>query len=239
MAPKAIEFSRDTVLAAAVKVVRQQGLDGLSARSVAARLKASVAPVYTAFASMAKLERGVLDEARRLLDERTRQNFSEMPFLNIGVGIVTFARDEPRLFSALFLARHPFQDILAAFHDSVLARMKTDDMLHLLPDAALERLLDSLWFYTLGLSSALVHGQLVEAGDEHLIRYLRNMGNILILAEVMGVADGDSPENEKVWKRVMSEKGIPWPEQKNCPAPVPAQPPVQAAPSRQKAKKLK
>jgi AcrR family transcriptional regulator len=219
MAPKTIEFKCDVVLAAAVGVVRRQGLDGLSARSVAARLKASVAPVYSAFRSMAELERKVLVEARRLMDERTRRNFSEMPFLNIGVGIVTFARDEPRLFSALFLSRHPFQDILAAFHASVLARMKTDAMLRLLPDAALKRLLDALWFYTIGLSTALVYGQLVAADDEHLIAYLRNMGNILILAEVMGVADGDSPENEKAWKKVMREKGVPWPEPKRCPAP--------------------
>lgn len=231
MTPKAIEFNRDVVLGAAVGVVRRQGLDGLSARSVAARLKASVAPVYSAFRSMAELERGVLVEARRLMDERTQRNFSEMPFLNIGVGIVTFARDEPRLFSALFLAKHPFRDILAAFHDSVLARMKTDDMLRLLPDAALKRLLAALWFYTLGLSTALVYGQLVEADDEHLIAFLRNMGNILILAEVMGVADGDSPENEKVWKRVMREKGIPWPEPRHCPAPPVA--------GRQRAEKLK
>lgn len=231
MAPKTIEFNRDVVLAAAVGVVRRQGLDGLSARSVAARLKASVAPVYSAFRSMAQLERGVLSEARRLMDERTQRSFSEMPFLNIGVGIVTFARDEPRLFSSLFLSRHPFQDILAAFHESVLARMKTDDMLRLLPDAALKRLLDALWFYTLGLSTELVYGQLVEADDEHLIAFLRNMGNVLILAEVMGVADGDSPENEKVWKRVMREKGILWPEPKHCPAP--------PAANRQRAEQLK
>ena len=68
MTPKAITFQKNTVQDAAVAVIRSRGLEGLTARSVAARLKSSVAPVYKAYGSMDGLTRGVLEAARRLMD---------------------------------------------------------------------------------------------------------------------------------------------------------------------------
>jgi AcrR family transcriptional regulator len=216
MTPKAVEFDREAVLAAAVEVVRRRGLEGLTARSVAARLRASVAPVYSAFRSMTDLERGVLEEARRLMDEETRRTPTDIPFLNLGVGIVRFARDESRLFSALFLSRHQGQDILERFRSSILGRMKQDSLLRLLPDASLERLLDSIYPFTLGLATAIVYGQTGDASDRAIIRRLRDMGNILMYAEASGLADCESPENERAWKQVFKKWGIPWSSRKHA-----------------------
>jgi AcrR family transcriptional regulator len=208
MTPKAVNFEREAVLDAAVSVVRAQGLEGLSARAVAARLKSSVAPVYKSHGSMDRLTRDVLEAARRLMDERTRRPYSDVPFLNIGVGIVEFARDETRLFQALFLSRHHNPDILASFHASVLARMKEDALLRLMPDAALERLLDSIWLYTLGLATAVVYGHVADRKTEAIIRSLKDMGNILMFAEVAGIADCESGANDREWARLIREKGI-------------------------------
>ena len=208
MTPKAITFQKEAVQDAAVAVIRSRGLEGLTARSVAARLKSSVAPVYKAYRSMDGLTRGVLEAARRLMDERTRRSYSDVPFLNIGVGIVEFARDESRLFQALFLSRHHNQDILEAFHKSVLGRMKADPLLRLLPDVSLERLLDLIWLYTLGLAVAVVYGQLADTKTETIIRSLKDMGNILMFAEVAGISDCESAANDREWARLIREKGI-------------------------------
>jgi AcrR family transcriptional regulator len=219
MTPKAITFPKDAVLDAAVSVVRSRGLEGLTARAVAERMRSSVAPVYKAYRSMDGLTRGVLEAARRLMDERTRRPYSDVPFLNIGVGIVEFARDESRLFQALFLSRHRNQDILAAFHKSVLGRMKEDALLRLMPDASLERLLDMIWLYTLGLAAAVVYGRPPDTKTETIIRSLKDMGNILMFAEVAGISDCESAANDKEWARLIREKGIVVPpETPNAPA---------------------
>ena len=173
MSPRKASFKSDDVLEAAVAVVRERGLANLSARTVALRLNASVAPVYKHFRSMEDLVRGVLETARGLMDQRTRQAYSDIPFLNIGVGIVVFAREESHLFSALFHSRHHCQDILKTFYKSVLARMKEDRMLRLLTDASLENLLQSIWLYTLGLATAVIYGQLPDARTETIIRLLK------------------------------------------------------------------
>jgi AcrR family transcriptional regulator len=211
MAPKQTTFTLDIVLQAALDVVRRDGWDALTARSVAERLGASVAPVYSAFGSMDSLFRETLKEIRGLLQEYTSRAYSEIPFLNIGVGIVSFARDEPRLFRALFQTPHGFQDIVEGVNVSVLSWMKTDAQLGLLSDASRERLLDNIGFYTMGLAADVAAGWVKDVSADNIVRLLKNMGNIVMFAEVSGIADCDSPENEREWVRILAEKNIPRP----------------------------
>jgi AcrR family transcriptional regulator len=212
MAPKETTFTRDTVLQAALDVVRRRGWDALTARGVAERLGASVAPVYSAFGSMETLLRETLKEIRRLLQEYSSRAYSEIPFLNIGAGIVSFARDEPMLYQALFQIRHGFQDIVGDVNASILSWMKADAQLGLLSDASRERLYDNIGFYTMGLAAAVAAGRVADVSAETIVRLLKNMGNIVMFAEVSGIADSDSPENEREWLRLMKEKNIPLPE---------------------------
>jgi len=208
MTPKETKFTRDSVLRAALEVVRRRGWDALTARSVAERLGASVAPVYSAFGSMDNLLRETLKEIRRLLEEYTSRSFSQIPFLNIGVGIVSFARDEPMLYQALFLTRHRFQDVVEGVNTSILSWMKTDAQLGLLTEASRERIYGNIGFYTMGLAAAVAAGRVADPSTENIVRLLKDMGNIVMFAEVSGIADSDSPDNEREWIRIMKRKKI-------------------------------
>jgi len=208
MTPKETTFTRETVLRAALEVVRRRGWDALTARSVAERLGASVAPVYSAFGSMDNLLRETLKEIRRLLEEYTSQTFSKIPFLNIGAGIVSFARDEPLLYQALFQTRHRFQDVVEGVNTSILSWMKTDAQLGLLTEASRERIYGNIGFYTMGLAAAVGAGRVADPSTENIVRLLKDMGNIVMFAEVSGIADSDSPDNEREWIRIMKRKKI-------------------------------
>lgn len=208
MSPKETTFDKTTVLAAALKIVREKGLEHLTARAVADRLESSVAPVYSTFGSMEALEREILREARRLLHERTIVPYTDSAFLNIGVGIVVFARDESHLFNALFHTSHNHADIVAGVFSSILERMKADTVLRLLSDASLERLLHYLGTYTLGLAASIVYGRTVDASTGNIIRLMKNAGNMTIFGEVSGLAEIDSPEYEREWARILREKKI-------------------------------
>jgi AcrR family transcriptional regulator len=212
MCPRETTFDRETVLAAAVELVREKGWGGLTARAIADRLKASVAPVYSTFGSMEALEREILEEARRRLHERTTFAYTEGAFLNIGVGMVVFAREEGHLFTALFHTRHNHPDIVDDVLASILERMKADPMLKLLPDHSLERLLHYLGTYTLGLAASIVYGRREDPTTEGIIRHLKNAGNMMIFGEFSGIADCESAENEHEWTRILKEKNIALPE---------------------------
>jgi len=218
MAPKKTTFTRDIMLRAALDVVRRQGWDALTARGLAERLDASVAPVYSAFGSMENVLRETLKEIHRLLQEYTSRAYSGIPFLNIGAGIISFARDEPLLYQALFQIRHSFQDIVEGINASILSWMKTDAQLGLLSDASRERLYDNIGFYTMGLAAAVAAGRVADVSADNIIRLLKNMGNIVMFAEVSGIADCDSPENEREWARIMKKRNIPVPESRPVPA---------------------
>ncbi|MHB8055890.1 MAG: TetR/AcrR family transcriptional regulator [Candidatus Aminicenantales bacterium] len=213
MSPRETTFDKPAVLAAAIKIVGENGWEKLTARAVADELKASVAPVYSTFGSMEALEREILHEARRRLYESTMVAYTDDAFLNIGVGMVVFARDEGPLFTALFHTRHSHPDIVEAVFASILQRMKADAMLRLLPDASLERLLDNIGAYTLGLAASIVYGRDADPSTASIIGHLKNAGNMMIFGEVSGIADCESPDNEREWERIVREKNIvlPWP----------------------------
>jgi AcrR family transcriptional regulator len=211
MSPRETTFNRENVMEAGITIVREKGWANLTARAIANKLKASVAPVYSTFGSMDSLQREILQEARRLLHEKTTVAYTEDSFLNIGVGMVVFARDEGYLFQALFHTRHHYSDIIEGIFSSILERMKGDLKLRLLSDTSLERLLDNLGTYTLGLASSIVYGRIEDASTEAIIRRLKDAGNMMILGEVMGTADCESRENNQVWERLFAENQFPPP----------------------------
>ncbi len=211
MAPKAVTFNTEAVLMASLEVVRRQGWDALTARSVAGRLGTSVAPVYSAFGSMENLLRETLIKIRGLLQDYTSKSYSEFPFLNVGAGIVSFARDMPFFFQALFQKRHEFQDVVEDVNTTILSWMKNDAQLGLLSDVARGRLYDSIGFYTMGLAAAVAAGRVADVSEENIVRRLKNIGNALMFAEVSGSSDAESPEGKKEWSRLLKEKKISLP----------------------------
>jgi AcrR family transcriptional regulator len=229
MAPRSTLFSQEAVRKAARELVHQKGWESLTARNVAAQLHSSVAPVYSACGSMRELQRLVLLDVRDQLEDYSRQPLSDMPFLNIGVGIVRFARDQSNLFRALFHARHGQRDIQLAFHQTVLACMQADPQLGRLPMESLLRLKDSIWLYTLGLATAIIAGIVPETSDGDILRRLKNAGNVIIFAEVAGISEAHSPENERRWQALLAEKGLPAAKKHGRPAPARSEKPGKTA----------
>lgn len=203
MSPRAVVFDRQAIVSAALQLVREEGWDALTARRVGEKLGASVAPVYKAFGAMGDLELAILEEARGLLEEYTRRHYTEMDFLNIGVGVVEFARAEPNLFRAIYLERHGRAEIIQALTGSILSRMRAQPMLDRLPEASLRRLLDRVRLYTLGMASAILAGGWTDSSTEAVVRQLMEVGSLFTLAELNGTADCLSPQSREAWQRVL------------------------------------
>ena len=96
-------FTRGDVVKAGLSVVKKDGLSGLSARRVADELGASTAPVYSNFANMDELGIAVKQAATDELLEYTTRDFTANGFLNIGIGVLEFARQNPTLYTAVFM----------------------------------------------------------------------------------------------------------------------------------------
>ncbi len=208
MAPRSMSFSKERVGKAALEIVREGGWEELTARSVARRLDSSVAPVYSVFGSMEALQAHVLEAAVGLLDASVSRRYTEGAFLNMGVGLAVFARDEPNLFLALYRVGQTLSDPIGRYQSELVERLRGDPVMGRLGAAALERLFERMWLFTIGLTFSLIYRYNADMSTEKITHTLRSAGAVMIYAELMGVGDLESDAARRTWERLTAEKGL-------------------------------
>lgn len=117
--PPRPKVTRQMVLDAAFRLVREEGAEALSARAVAARLGCSTQPVMRNFATVEALREAVYQMAD---DYHTRCIMPKGkglhdPLTELGLNYVRFGAEEPQLFRLLFqsnkLGGHNVDDLIA------------------------------------------------------------------------------------------------------------------------------
>lgn len=104
LAPKN-KFTREEMVAAAVQVVRKNGAEGLTAKSVAEELAISTQPIFTCFATMEALRADVLASAEKIYADYCAKGLEEpVPFFGFGMRYIRFAKEEPQLYRLVFLS---------------------------------------------------------------------------------------------------------------------------------------
>jgi AcrR family transcriptional regulator len=180
MSPRKLTLDKDRVLAASLQLVRRDGLAALSARAVADQLGASVAPIYRAYASMDELSKAVLDAALQQLDEYVARPYTDFPFRSAGVGLVMFARDEPRLFRALFIDQPNAGETVTRMRSCLRKIGDEEPAFHRLRPALRDELIMDLWIYTHGLASMVIANLLPRPEPDLVDRKLKRVGAIVI-----------------------------------------------------------
>ena len=198
MSPPQTQFNREDVLNAAFEVAQQEGLKELSARKIADRLGSSTAPVYSSFNSMAMLEREVIIKARDLLIEYTRGDYTEHIFLNMGLGLAIFSREQKPLFRALFLEETEYQEIIEEFGERMQEQMGLDDSYGHLTEEVRQHLLHKMWIFTHGLASLICVGLTHDDSNEFIENILREVGAEIIAATFLKAQGDFQPQDEKV-----------------------------------------
>lgn len=151
--PPRKQFSQDQVVEAALAVAQEVGLDGLTARRVAERLGASVAPIYVNFADVDELKHAVVrrlaDVGRRMLETRRSDN----RFLDIAAVSLHFANEYPHVFRDLVLNENTYLTTFNAHIGSALQEtMAEDESLGAFDPALREEILFKMRIFQLGLS---------------------------------------------------------------------------------------
>ena len=161
MPPKA-KFTKEDIASAAFALVREQGIEALTARSLAARLGSSPKPIFGLFTSMEELQAAVIQKAQTLFSERIRREMEEgrfPPYKASGMAYISFARRQPQLFKELFMRDRtgepqPAEDELTRRIIGLI--MKNTG----LEEQAAYTLHIELWIFIHGIASMLVTGYL-------------------------------------------------------------------------------
>lgn len=106
--PPRPKFTKEEVLNAALKIVREKGEASLTARNLGAELGSSTRPLFTLFSGMDQIKQELVEgPAMDLFWEHCSNVSGYTPaFKKFGLMLVDFAENEPHLFEFLFISPH-------------------------------------------------------------------------------------------------------------------------------------
>ena len=160
MAPKN-KFTKEEMVAAAMRVVRAKGIDGLTAKTMADELGTSTQPVFTAFGSMDAVRQEVYAAAVSVCGSFMDAGLHErIPFFGVGMQYIRFAREEPELYRLLFLTRmqdREYSAMRVMEYLRELVRPTLVNIYHITAEEA-DIYFRDLWFVVHSLSTLIVTG---------------------------------------------------------------------------------
>lgn len=187
MPPKA-EISKEKVLDAAFEMVREQGLEVLSARSIAQRLKCSTQPIYSVYGNMEEVKDDVFNRATdfALAGMKQYDDDKNAPAMNLAIGCLLFAQNEKQLFRALYLSDYR-RDYLKRNNDKLKEEMyaaflQLDKRLTSIDKSKAEKMFFKLLTYWLGIGT-MINTNTLEFDIDDATEMLEEMYQTLLMKE--------------------------------------------------------
>lgn len=160
MAPR-IKYTREEMVEAAVRVVREKGIDALTAKALANELGVSTQPVFTCFHTIEEAKHEVRAAAERVYDSYIEEGLHmPVPFLGVGMQYIRFAQEESQLYRLLFLStkEETNSSVMDALHHSQeLVRESLQQTYHIDAQTA-DRYFRDMWLVVHSLATLVVTG---------------------------------------------------------------------------------
>ncbi len=117
--PPKTRITKETIINAAIEVVKQSGYESINARTVAGQLHCSTQPVMYHFSTIDAMKRAAYARVDRLHSDYLLTISPEQdPILGIGLNYIRFAVEEPQLFRFLFQSGYAKEKSLLEMIDS-------------------------------------------------------------------------------------------------------------------------
>ncbi|MCM1306841.1 MAG: TetR/AcrR family transcriptional regulator [Firmicutes bacterium] len=156
MPPKP-KFTREQIVAQAFEIVREKGLDSLTARYLGERLNSSARPIFTVFDSMDEVVSEVMACAKGEYAKYVSAGLASVPaFKGVGTQYIRFAVKEPQLFRLLFMnvnEQANLRNILPLIDDNAEEILMSVRESYGLDDVGAKRIYMHLWVYTHGIAT--------------------------------------------------------------------------------------
>ena len=160
--PPKVKVTKEEIIAAALEILRQKGMEAVNARAVAAALGCSTQPIFSNYSSMGALQHDVLAagyaEYNRWIEQQMKEG-RYPPYKASGMAYISFARTRPQLFKELFMRDRTGEP--PAGEDpltrSIVALIVKNTGLS---EQAARQLHIELWIFIHGIAAMLVTGYL-------------------------------------------------------------------------------
>lgn len=152
--PAKKQITRDMILTAALKLLKEQGYDAVNIKKLAEELGCSTQPVYLSFCGMEELRNelvplAVLEFARQM------KNGEDGAIRLYGMSYIKFAKNEPNLFCFLFMRANAFSEIKCILLPIIDESVKELSETYRIDHEEADLLHDQLWTHTHGIASMI------------------------------------------------------------------------------------
>lgn len=204
MPPKP-KFTREEIVGTALDLVREKGIEALTARELGAKLGSSARPIFTVFRNMEELTNEVHKAAKREYDEYVSTAFEYTPsFKEFGIRMISFATEEPRLFRFLFMREHDgkpnFDAVLGELGDIAEKCVNLIENDYGLPEREARELFRQAWIYAYGVSMLSATRMCIFTKDE-LVQMLGKAFISMLMYIKTGQLDTQTPIPRKKDKK--------------------------------------
>ena len=156
--PKKAVFSKKQIFDTAFALFESKGLEAITARNLGKALSSSPAPIYAHYSSITELKNELIFVAKERFLEYLKKPVTDKIYLNIGIGICTFAKENKQLFVSIFLREQSFSDLIREFRDIIKMEMDKDSRFDKLSSEFKDMLFFDCWTYAHGLSTLIATG---------------------------------------------------------------------------------
>ncbi len=86
----------------------------------------SIAPIYSNFKNIDELKTSVMEKTLKIVMNYTEREYSYNTFLNVGLGLIHFAKENNVLYKTLFINSNEYSYLSDEFFSKNLEQMKKD-----------------------------------------------------------------------------------------------------------------
>ena len=170
MPPKP-KFTKEEIIAAALELVSEKGIEALTARELGTRLGSSARPIFTVFNSMEEVQVEVRAAALKRFESYAEKAVHYTPvFKQVGMQMILFAIEEPKLYQLVYMSENAgatdFESIVERLGDVAQLCVDVIQRDYGLAEKDARLLFEHVWIYTFGIGALCATGMCRFSQDE-------------------------------------------------------------------------
>ena len=170
MPPKP-KFTKEEIIAAALELVSEKGIEALTARELGVRLGSSARPIFTVFNSMEEVQEEVRAAALKRFESYAGKAMHYTPvFKQVGMQMILFAMEEPKLYQLVYMSENAgatdFEGIVERLGDVAQLCVDVIQRDYSLSEKDARALFEHVWIYTFGIGALCATGMCRFSQDE-------------------------------------------------------------------------
>lgn len=151
-----VKFTKKDILKATYDIMKQDGIQNISARKIANKFKGSTAPIYANFSTIEELKDEIIKLAEDKLKEYLYGNYSERKILSGAIGFAIFAREEKELFRTIFLdTTERFEKLYEETLNELLTKQNLLESFPALEEEEAKKAVNKIWYFLFGYATLL------------------------------------------------------------------------------------